>query len=101
MAKVSSVQNNKKRIKISNSLKKTRTEIKTTLKDRSLDFDARLSLVHKLAEMPRNSSPVRVRNRCLLTGRPRGFYRRFKLSRIALRELANSALIPGLTKASW
>lgn len=101
MAKLSAIKNNEKKIKTNASLKKTRASIKEKLKNRELDFDERIALVHKLAEMPRNSSVVRIRNRCLLTGRPRGFYRKFKMSRIALRELANSAAIPGVTKASW
>lgn len=101
MAKQSSINNNLLRKKLVASKDKTRWGIKQKLKDRSLSFDERMSLVAKLAKMPRNSSPVRVRNRCELTGRPRGYYRKFCVSRIALREYGSFGLIPGLIKASW
>lgn len=81
--------------------KATRLRLSEIIRDRSTSFEDRLAAVHKLAEMPRNSSKVRIRNRCVLTGRPRGFYRKFGMSRIALRELASAGFLPGVTKASW
>ena len=69
--------------------------------DKSLDESERLMARLKMAEIPRNANPTRIRNRCELSGRPRGYYRKFKLSRIALRDLANKGLIPGVTKSSW
>ncbi len=101
MAKSSSIENNKKRADLIESKKEKRLTLKTQLKNRTLSLIDRVALVHRLAEVPRNSSKVRFRNRCLLTGRARGYYRRFKMSRIALRELASSAMLPGVTKASW
>lgn len=101
MAKISSVQKNKRRMRLAKQYAKKRAELKAIAKDRSLppeeQFEARL----KLAKLPRNSNPTRIRNRCELTGRPRGFYRKFKLSRIALRELGSVGQIPGLVKSSW
>ena len=101
MAKLSSIQNNNHRRKLVASRKDSRAALKKKLIDRSLSFDERITLVHKLSEMPRNSSATRVRNRCLLTGRARGFYRKFHMSRIMLRELGGAGMIPGLVKASW
>jgi small subunit ribosomal protein S14 len=101
MAKVSSVENNKRRQRLIASKADARGALRTLISCKNTDFDARLTAVHKLSEMPRNSSAVRFRNRCELTGRPRGFYRKFKMSRIALRELASAGLLPGVTKASW
>jgi small subunit ribosomal protein S14 len=101
MAKTSAVDKNRKRAQLVKRLSAKRARLKAVADDRSLPpeerFDARL----KLAEMPRNSSRVRVRNRCELSGRPRGVYRKFKLSRIALRELASAGQIPGMVKSSW
>jgi small subunit ribosomal protein S14 len=71
------------------------------LRNPEASFEERIAAVHKMAELPRNSSRVRVRNRCGLTGRPRGYYRKFGMSRIALRELASAGMLPGVTKASW
>jgi small subunit ribosomal protein S14 len=101
MARKSSIESNKNRRCLIEAKKAKRQEIKAQLKNRELGFEERLSLVHKLAEMPRNSSAVRYRNRCLLSGRSRGYYRKFALSRIALRDLASSGMLPGVTKASW
>jgi small subunit ribosomal protein S14 len=78
-----------------------RDRLKALARDRDAAPEERFQAQLKLAELPRNSSPNRVRNRCSLTGRPRGFYRKFKLSRIAMRELASSGQIPGMTKSSW
>lgn len=101
MAKLSSIENNKKRMRLAQSKAATRAALKAKIADKSMDFEERLRLVHKLAEMPRNSSRIRYRNRCEITGRPRGFYRKFHMSRLALREYALSGLLPGVTKASW
>jgi len=101
MAKTSSVQKNKHRERLAKKYAQKRAQLKAEAKDKSLapeeQFQARL----KLAELPRNSSRTRIRNRCQLTGRPRAFYRKFKLSRIALRELASTGQIPGMVKSSW
>jgi len=78
-----------------------RARLKAVALDRDASQEDRFAAQLKLAEMPRNSSPTRIRNRCALTGRPRAFYRKFKLSRIALRELASSGQIPGMVKSSW
>jgi small subunit ribosomal protein S14 len=86
---------------MSASKRATRDALKKIIKNRSLSLEERIDANLKLAEMPRNSSFTRVRNRCELSGRPRGFYRKFKLSRIALRELASEGFLPGVTKSSW
>ena len=101
MAKTSSVQKNKSRTKLVQKFANKRAKLKAIAKDRSLSpeeqFEARL----KLAAMPRNSSKTRIRNRCELTGRSRAYYRKFKLCRIMLRELASAGQIPGMVKSSW
>ncbi|MBV5333964.1 30S ribosomal protein S14 [bacterium] len=101
MAKTSSVQKNKNRTKLVQKFANKRAKLKAIAKDRSLSpeeqFEARL----KLAAMPRNSSKTRIRNRCELTGRSRAYYRKFKLCRIMLRELASAGQIPGMVKSSW
>lgn len=101
MAKKSAIERNKKRIRLIEKSKVKRAALKAIAEDRLLPPEDRFNARLKLAEMPRNGSPVRARNRCELTGRPRGVYRKFKLSRIALRELALSGQIPGMVKASW
>ncbi len=101
MAKKSAVEKNKRRMKLVAKFAAKRAELKAIVKDRARDPAERFEAMLKLAKLPRNSSPVRVRNRCLLTGRPRGYYRRFGLSRIALRELASEGKLPGVVKASW
>ena len=101
MAKISSVEKNKRRKKLSKSLSGRRTRLKAQVTDMSLSPDERLQAMIKLSEVPRNSSKTRIRNRCGLTGRPRGYYRKFDLSRIALRELGSQGQIPGLVKSSW
>jgi small subunit ribosomal protein S14 len=101
MAKTSSVDRNRKRAKLVKRLAPKRARLKAIAEDRSLPPEERFAARLKLAEMPRNSAPVRLRNRCELTGRPRGYYRKFRLSRIALRELASSGQIPGMVKSSW
>ena len=79
----------------------SRAALKALIMDKDTSMEERFAAVLKLAQMPRNSSKVRIKNRCELSGRPRGFYRKFKLSRIALRELASSGQIPGVIKSSW
>ena len=101
MAKVSAVEKNEKRKRLVEKYTAKRTRLKAIACDLSLPSEERFLARLKLAKLPRNSSPVRVRNRCDLTGRPRGFYRKFRLSRIALRELAGSGQIPGMVKSSW
>ena len=101
MAKLSSIQRNEKRKRMAKKYAAKYAKLKAMAGDESLDDGERLIARLKMAEIPRNANPTRIRNRCELTGRPRGYYRKFKLSRIALRDLANSGLIPGVTKSSW
>ena len=101
MAKKSAIEKNKSRIKKVERFKNKRVELKKLIMNKKTSQEDRFEAVMKLSSLPRNGSSIRVRNRCELSGRPRGFYRRVKLSRIALRELAASGNIPGMTKASW
>lgn len=101
MAKLSSINTNLRRKKLSTGKLETRKALKEKLRDRNLPFEDRMAMVAKLSEMPRNSSYIRVRNRCELTGRSRAFYRKFRMSRVALREHGSFGLIPGLIKSSW
>ncbi|MBE9604223.1 30S ribosomal protein S14 [Acetobacteraceae bacterium H6797] len=101
MAKTSAVEKNKRREKLSATHSAKRAALKATVMDRDLPVEDRFEATLKLAQLPRNGAKVRVRLRCELTGRPRGNYRKFKLSRNQLRELASNGQIPGLTKASW
>ncbi|HXP31254.1 MAG TPA: 30S ribosomal protein S14 [Stellaceae bacterium] len=101
MAKTSSIQKNRKRAKLVKQFQAKRARLKAIADDRSLAPEERFQAHLKLAELPRNSAAVRLRNRCELSGRPRGYYRKFKLSRIALRELASAGQIPGMVKSSW
>jgi len=101
MAKVGSVQRNLKRQRMAKRLSHKRAELKAKIYDKNLNLAERFELVSKLASLPRNSAKIRVRNRCELTGRPRGYYRKFKLSRNMLRTLGGSGLVPGLIKSSW
>ncbi len=101
MAKTSAIEKNNRRRKLVQRYAKKRADLKAIAKDASRPPEERFSARLKLAKLPRNSSPVRVRNRCNLTGRPRGFHRKFQLSRIALRELGSQGQIPGLVKSSW
>jgi small subunit ribosomal protein S14 len=101
MAKLSSIENNKKRQRLIVANAKARSSLRRVIANKQTPFEDRMVAVHKLAELPRNSSAVRYRNRCELTGRARGVYRKFKMSRIALREYASAGLLPGVTKASW
>ena len=101
MAKTSAVEKNKRRRAMAKRYAAKRERLKAVARDQALPIEERFAAQLKLAELPRNSSAVRIRNRCELTGRPRAFYRKFKLSRIALRELASKGQIPGMVKASW
>ena len=101
MAKTSSVQKNKRREKLVKQFAPKRARLKALAEDENNSPEERFQARLKLAEMPRNGSATRVRNRCELSGRPRAFYRKFKLSRIALRELASTGQIPGMVKSSW
>ena len=101
MAKLSSINKNERRRKLVQKHAAKYAKLKAIANDESKDETERLIARLKMAELPRNGNPTRVRNRCELTGRPRAFYRKFKLSRIALRELGSKGLIPGLVKSSW
>lgn len=101
MAKTSAVEKNRKRTRMAKKFASRRARLKAIAQDRSLPAEECFAARLKLAELPRNSSPVRIRNRCELSGRPRGYYRKFKISRIALRDLASQGQIPGMTKSSW
>ena len=101
MAKTSSVQRNLKRIKMVKKFLKKRQDLKKIIKNKKLPLTERFAAQLKLAKIPRNSAKVRIRNRCEITGRPHGYYRKLRISRIALRELAGSGKIPGMTKSSW
>lgn len=101
MAKTSSIKRNDKRVRMVKSHAKKRAALKEITRNRELPVEERFAATVKLAEMPRNSSRTRIHNRCALTGRPRGYYRKFKLCRIKLRELASQGQIPGCVKSSW
>ena len=101
MAKTSAIEKNKRRRLLSKKYSGRRARLKAIAMDKTKPMEERFAANLKLAELPRNSSPTRIRNRCEVTGRPRAFYRKHKLSRIALRELGSKGLIPGLLKSSW
>ncbi|MGY6709865.1 MAG: 30S ribosomal protein S14 [Rhizobiaceae bacterium] len=101
MAKTSSVEKDKKRRQMVHRYAAKRAELKKLIMDQSKPIEERFRAQLELAALPRNSSKTRIRNRCEVTGRPRGYYRKLKMSRIALRELGNNGLIPGLVKSSW
>ena len=101
MAKKSAIEKNNRRRKMVARLANKRAELKKVANDQNLTMEDRFQARLKLAELPRNSSKVRIRNRCEITGRPRGYYRKLKVSRIALRDLGAAGLIPGLVKSSW
>jgi small subunit ribosomal protein S14 len=101
MAKKSAIEKNKTRRKLAKKYASKRARLKAIACDRMLPAEDRFTARLKLAELPRNSAPNRTRNRCVASGRPRAYYRKFKLSRIALRELASSGQIPGMVKSSW
>ena len=101
MAKKSSIQKNLKRIRLSIKFSKKRENFKKIIKNKKLPLKERFEAQLKLAKIPRNSARTRIRNRCEITGRPHGVYRKLRISRIALRDLALSGKIPGMTKSSW
>jgi len=101
MSKTSSTEKNNRRRRLAAQYAAKRKKLKAMAKDQKLKPEERFAARLKLAEMPRNSSPVRIRNRCELTGRPRGYYRKVKMCRNQLRELASQGRIPGMVKSSW
>jgi small subunit ribosomal protein S14 len=101
MAKKSSIEKNSRRKKLAKKYSTRRSRLKAIAENKSLPMEDRFAAALKLAQLPRNSSSTRFRNRCEVTGRPRGYYRKLKLSRIALRDLGSKGLIPGLVKSSW
>lgn len=101
MAKLSSINKNERRKQLVKKYANRYAKLKAVANDESKDETERLIARLKLAEIPRNGNPTRVRNRCAVTGRPRAYYRKFQLCRVMLRELANDGLIPGVTKSSW
>ena len=101
MAKLSSINKNNKRIKLSNRFYKKRVALKKIIMNKKLSLEERFKAQQKLSKLPRNSSLIRVRNRCQITGRPHGVYRKLRISRIALRELGLEGKIPGMVKSSW
>ncbi len=101
MAKTSAIERNLKRIKMEARYRKKRSVLKKIIRNKKLPLTERFNAQLKLAKLPRNSSRTRIRNRCEITGRPHGVYRKLKISRIALRDLASKGKIPGMTKSSW
>ena len=101
MAKLSAINKNNKRIKLSDRLFKKRQKLKKIVMNKKLSLEERFKAQQKLSKLPRNSAKVRVMNRCQITGRPHGVYRKLKISRIALRQLGLQGKIPGLVKSSW
>ena len=101
MAKLSAINKNNKRIKLSNKYTKKRKELKKIVMNKKLSLEERFKAQQKLSSLPRNSARNRIRNRCQITGRPHGVYRKLKISRIALRQLGLEGKIPGMVKASW
>lgn len=101
MAKKSAIERNKKRARLARKYAARRERLKAQAMDENLPLEERFRARLKLAELPRNAAPSRVRNRCEVTGRPRGYYRKLRMSRIALRELGSEGKIPGLVKSSW
>lgn len=101
MAKVAMVERDRKRARLAAKYAEKRAKLKAVANDESLPMEERFKARLKLAKLPRNSSPTRVRNRCQVSGRPRAYYRKLKMSRIALRDLASTGEIPGMVKSSW
>ncbi len=101
MAKKSSIEKNNRRKRMTKQFAARRAKLKAIAYDKDLPMEERFAATLKLAELPRNSSKTRIHNRCELTGRPHAYYRKHRLSRIALRDLGNKGLIPGLVKSSW
>jgi small subunit ribosomal protein S14 len=101
MAKKSSIEKNNRRRRLVDQYAKKRADLKATALNESLPLEDRFDARMKLAKLPRNSAPNRIRNRCEISGRPRAYYRKLKMSRIALREYGAAGMIPGLVKSSW
>ena len=101
MAKVSAINKNNRRIELSKKFYKKRASLKKIIMDKKLPLEERFKAQQKLSKMPRNSAKTRIRNRCQITGRPHGVYRKLKISRIALRQLGLEGKIPGMVKSSW
>ena len=101
MAKMSAINKNNRRIKLSDKFYKKRLKLKKIIMDKKLSLEERFKAQQKLSKLPRNSAKVRVMNRCQFTGRPHGVYRKLKISRIALRQLGLEGKIPGMVKSSW
>ena len=101
MAKTSAVEKNKRRRRLVANHAAKRAALKAIIQNQALPIEERFKATLKLAALPRNGSKTRIRNRCEVTGRPRAFYRKLKMSRIALRQLGNSGLVPGIVKSSW
>ena len=101
MAKMSSVEKNKKRMKLVKKFETKRKKLKKIVMDKKINLNERFEAALKLSKLPKNSAKNRIRNRCEITGRPHGYYRKLKMSRIALRDLASMGKIPGMTKSSW
>ena len=101
MAKLSAINKNNKRIKLSEKYFKKREALKKIVMNKNLSLEERFKAQQKLSKMPRNSAKIRIRNRCQITGRPHGVYRKLKISRIALRQLGLEGKIPGMVKSSW
>lgn len=101
MAKKGMIEKNNRRRKLAKKFESKRTRLLEVANNKELPAEERFAARLKLAELPRNSAPTRIINRCTVTGRPRGYYRKFKMSRIALRELGSRGLVPGLVKSSW
>ena len=101
MAKTSAIQRNLKRIKMAKRFDNKRKKLKAIVRNKKLPLNERFAAQLKLSKLPKNSSRIRIRNRCEISGRPHGVYRKLKISRIALRQMASSGMIPGMTKSSW
>tara|TARA_B100001996_G_C18669571_1_gene596148 strand:+ start:1104 stop:1409 length:306 start_codon:yes stop_codon:yes gene_type:complete len=101
MAKTSAIQRNLKRIRLAKKFSKKRDALKKIIRNKKLPLAERFNAQLKLAKLPRNSARTRIRNRCEISGRPHGVYRKLRISRIALRDLASKGKIPGMTKSSW
>ena len=101
MAKTSAIQRNLKRIKMAKRFNQKRRKLKDIIRNKKLPLNERFAAQLKLSKLPKNSAKIRIRNRCEITGRPHGVYRKLKISRIALRQMASSGKIPGMTKSSW
>jgi small subunit ribosomal protein S14 len=101
MAKKSSIEKNQRRERLTKRYAERRKKLKAIARDKNKPMEDRFAAALKLAELPRNSSATRVHNRCMISGRPKGYYRKLKMSRIALRDLGSKGLIPGLLKSSW